>query len=207
MHAYLICKPLSSASGRTNTALKRMDPGLTTAAFGTKAQTAISTKNADLSHNMSSGTDKLTVTDQSGRKHTIATKRSTTTVTRTIPGSSGGSSRSSRETTPTRTGLSATVRTEPLRHTLVRQSSPKTKTTLPPRSKTPSRALSPTGENKKTPRGTASSKNNIATSTVILASVPVPTVFSRVLLRFANMRDINYAWAISLFSARSPTHN
>ena len=196
MHAYLTCKPLSSASGRTNTALKRMDPGLTTAAFGTKAQTAISTKNADLSHNMSSGTDKLTVTDQSGRKHTIATKRSTTTVTRTIPGSSGGSSRSSRETTPTRTVLSATVRTEPLRHTLVRQSSPKTKTTLPPRSKTPSRALSPTGENKKTPRGTASSKNNIATSTVILASVPVPTVFSRVLLRFANMRIINSAYII-----------
>ena len=158
LHLTLTSKPLFLASGRTNTTLRGMDPGLTTASFGTKAQTAISTKNVDLSHDISSGTDKLTMTDSSGRKHTVATKRNITTVTKTVPVTGGGSSRSSRETTPTRTGLSA-VRTEPLRHTLVRQGSPKTKSSLPPRSKTPSRALSPTGDNKKTSKGTASSES------------------------------------------------
>ena len=140
----MITWSLFTAAGRTNTTLRGMDPGLTTAVFGTKAQTAISSKNTELRRDLSSsGTDKLTVTDPSGRKHTMATKRTTTTVTRQTTGT-----KSSRETTPTRTS-GAAGRSEPLRHMLVRQASPKTKSShhpSPPRSKTPSRALSPSGE-------------------------------------------------------------
>ena len=92
----------------------------------------------------------------SGRKATLATKRSTTTIVR--PATGTGSGRGSRETTPTRTaGLATAVRAEPLRHTLVRQASPKTKTVGGPgRSKTPSRALSPTADGPKTPRAPTS---------------------------------------------------
>ena len=57
-----------------------MEPGLTTAAFGTKAQSAIANKNAEFRREISSSGDKMTVTDTSGRKHTVATKQTTTTV-------------------------------------------------------------------------------------------------------------------------------
>ena len=126
-----------------------MDPGLTSAAFGTKAQTAISNKNAELRRDASYG-DKLTLTDPSGRKHTVVTKRSTTTVTRPV------GSKSSRETTPTRT-VGSTARSEPLKHTLVRQASPK-KSGLPPMSKTPSRAFSPPADGQKSSKGATSSE-------------------------------------------------
>ena len=59
-----------------------MEPGLTTAAFGTKAQSAIANKNAEFRREISSSGDKMIVTDTSGRKHTVATKQTTTTVTR-----------------------------------------------------------------------------------------------------------------------------
>ena len=143
MHVYvctiltkLLCCMCISASGRTNTSLRGMDYGLTTAVFCSKTQTAIANKNADLRRQ-----GNATPTDSSGRRVTVATKQSTTATPR---------GKSLRETTPTRTGglSSAAVRSEPLRHTLVRQASPKTKVAGAGkgRSKTPSRALSPTGE-------------------------------------------------------------
>ena len=58
--------PIPIAAGRTNTALRSMEPGLTTAAFGTKAQSAIANKNAELRREISSSGDKMTVTDTSG---------------------------------------------------------------------------------------------------------------------------------------------
>ena len=39
---------LTAVSGRTNTSLRSMDVGLTTAVFGSKTQTAIASKNSDL---------------------------------------------------------------------------------------------------------------------------------------------------------------
>ena len=130
--------PIPIAAGRTNTALRSMEPGLTTAAFGTKAQSAITNKNAELRREISSSGDKMTVTDTSGSKHRVATKQTTTTVTRPA------GSKSSRETTPTRT-FGKTVRSEPLKHTLVRQMSPAKIKGLPPRT----RSKSPTGDNGK----------------------------------------------------------
>ena len=132
--------------------LRGIGPGLATASFTTETQSAIASKNAALRKDASG--DKLTVTDPSGRKHTVATKRMTTSVTRQVP------SKSSRETTPTRT-MGTAVRSEPIKHTLVRQGSPKSKMTgLPPRSKTPSRALSPSGDvvknGRKSPKSTSS---------------------------------------------------
>ena len=150
------CVSLSPpATGRNNTSLRGMDVGLTTATFSTKTQTAISHKNSDL-RGEGNGEDVITTELPSGRKATLATKRSTTTIVR--PATGTGSGRGSRETTPTRTaGLATAVRAEPLRHTLVRQASPKTKTVGGPgRSKTPSRALSPTADRPKTPRAPTS---------------------------------------------------
>ena len=151
-----MCVSLSlPATGRTNTSLRGMDMGLTTATFSTKTQTAISHKNSDIRGD-GNGEDVITTELPSGRKATLATKRSTTTIVR--PATGTGSGRGSRETTPTRTaGLATAVRAEPLRHTLVRQASPKTKTVGGPgRSKTPSRALSPTADGPKTPRAPTS---------------------------------------------------
>ena len=122
-----------------------MDLGLTSAAFGTRTQTAISNKNAELRRDASYG-DKLTLTDPSGRKHTVVTKHSTTTVTRPA------GSKSSCETTPTRT-----VGSTPLKHTLVREASPK-KSGLPPMSKTPSRAFSSPADGQKSSKGASSSE-------------------------------------------------
>ena len=134
-----------SASGRTNADLRGMDIGLTTASFGTKAQTAISHKNAEFRKD--AGDD---VTHTCGDKHTVVTKRTTTTVTKPY------GSKSSRETTPTRT-LGAMVRSEPLKHTLVKQASPKHKSCSPSRSRTPGRTISLTGDARKSePRASTS---------------------------------------------------
>ena len=142
-----ICIIVTAASGRTSTSLRTMDVGLTTAVFGSKTQTAIASKNSDLRRQ----TNAETKIDPSGRRVTVATTKS---VTPTTAKPVTGSGRSSRETTPTRAGVgvggvSTGVRSEPLRHTLVRQASPKTKVAGSGaggvRSKTPSRALSPTG--------------------------------------------------------------
>ena len=98
-----------AASGRTNIDLRSMDTGLATASFSTKGQTVIAGKNTALRKDASS--DKLTWTDPSGRKQTVVTKRTTAAVTK------AGGQKSSREATPTRV--------EPLKHTFVRQASPK----------------------------------------------------------------------------------
>jgi dystonin len=150
------------ASGRTNTALRGMDPGLTTATFGTKAQTAISNKNVELIREAHNAGDNLTVSDTSGRRHAVVTKRTTTTVTKSL------GSKSSRETTPTRT-LGATVRSEPLKHTLVRQASPKAKSGSPSRSKTPSRAMSPGGDVRK-----SESRSSTAATSTTPSHIPKP---------------------------------
>ena len=94
-----------------------MEAGLAQASFATKSQTAIAGKNTGLRRE--AGTDKMTVTDSSGRKQTLITKRMTTTLTKV------GGPKSSREGTPTRT--------EPLKHTFLRQTSPKA--SLQPQSK------------------------------------------------------------------------
>jgi hypothetical protein len=161
------------ATRRTNASLRGMDVGLTTASFATKTQTAISHKNSELrggggrgGGEGNGGDATLTVTELlSGRKTaTLPTKRSSTTTMR--PGATGTwSGRGSRETTPTRSpGLSAqATRAEPLRHTLVRQGSPKaTKTGGPARSRTPSRGLSPpTGDGHKTPTSAPTTPSHI----------------------------------------------
>lgn len=142
------------ASGRTNTDLRGMDLGLTTASFGTKAQTAISSKNAEYRRDASSAGDDVTVTHTCGGKHTVVTKRTTTAVTKPY------GSKSSRETTPTRT-MGTAVRSEPLKHTLVKHASPKHKAGSPSRSRTPGRAISPIGETRKSePRASASATSS-----------------------------------------------
>ena len=76
---------------------------------GFLCQTAIAGKNTGLRRE--AGTDKMTVTDSSGQKQTLITKGTTTTLTKV------GGPKSSREGTP--------ARTEPLKHTFLRQTSPK----------------------------------------------------------------------------------
>ena len=144
-----------AASGRKNTDLRGMDLGLATASFTTKTQTAVSAKNASLKRDLTttprdregesiparsktpsfeSGNRLTTFTDPSGRKHAVMTKRTIATKP----------SKSSRESTPTWTeGTPTHSRAEPMKHSFVRQPSPKTKMTTIQCSKTPSRALSP----------------------------------------------------------------
>ncbi|CAI7993605.1 Microtubule-actin cross-linking factor 1 [Geodia barretti] len=157
------------ATRRTNASLRGMGVGLTTASFATKTQTAISHKNSELRGGGGGGEGDatLTVTElPSGRKTaTLPTKRSSsTTIMR--PGATGTwSGRGSRESTPTRSpGLSVqATRAEPLRHTLVRQGSPKTtRTGGQARSRTPSRGLSPpTGNGHKTPTSAPTTPSHI----------------------------------------------
>ena len=107
---------MTAASGPTNTSLRSMDVGLTTAVFGSKTQTAIANKNSDLRRQ----TNAETKIDLSGRRITVVTTKS---VVSTTAKPVTGSGRSSRETTLTRAGVgvggvSTGVRSEPLRHTL-----------------------------------------------------------------------------------------
>ena len=68
---------MTAASGQTNTSLRSMDAGLTTAVFGSKTQTAIASKNFDLRRQ----TNAETKIDPSGQRVTVATTKSVAPTT------------------------------------------------------------------------------------------------------------------------------
>ena len=70
----------TAASGRTNTSLRSMDVGLTTAVFGSKTQTAIAKKNSDLQQQ----TNAETKIDPSRRKEDSCAKHERSINTREL---------------------------------------------------------------------------------------------------------------------------